>query len=730
MSDERLFHLLPAVHRLRDAQLGSPLRALLGVMEEQFDLVAQNIEDLYESWFVETAPEWVLPYIGELVGNTPLVEVSHSRRTDVAKTLYYRRRKGTLPMLEELARDVTGWGAHAVELMELLAWTQHLNHLRFSPSPNPALLHPHSTDRVGTVNVRNTDALDRLDGAWDLSAHTVDVRRAPRGAYRRGTKNAARQQEGWYGTRKIGFFLWRLQSFPLTDSPARPADPPNGHGWHIHPLGAPIPLFVNPRADRDPARLAGEVHVPAPMRRIAFREDLESYRAQHLSKPPGERPSNSEWYGPDRSLLIVKDGRFLLPEEIVCRDLANWERPPAGFAAVDVTRGRITFANGEEADDVSTDFAYGFSAPLGGGPYDRRTSLAEHERALRAHRNGIAPWAQSVAKGTSVETLQQALVAWNDAGQPPGIIRIEDNGVYGGALAITLPDDGWLVIAAAQGKLPSLRLVGDMQCAAPPIGARLTLDGLLIEGALALDGPVTLDVAHCTLVPGRMLTDEGLPWFVDRDSIVVATGGAQTPEVTVRSSITGAIRLPSSTRQLTVRDSIVQAFEVGGVLRPAIAATDPADAPGPPASIERSTIFGEVFVRELTLASEVVFTAPVFAQRRQAGCVRFSYVPPGSRTPRRFHCQPDLALDGVTDAAESARIASRLVPAFRSERYGRPEYAQLRLDTALEIRTGAENGSEMGAFSSLMQPQREANLRTRLEEYLPFGLEAGLIYVT
>jgi hypothetical protein len=29
-----------------------------------------------------------------------------------------------------------------------------------------------------------------------------------------------------------------------------------------------------------------------------------------------------------------------------------------------------------------------------------------------------------------------------------------------------------------------------------------------------------------------------------------------------------------------------------------------------------------------------------------------------------------------------------------------------------------------------MQPQREANLKIRLEEYLPFGLIPGLIYVT
>ena len=36
----------------------------------------------------------------------------------------------------------------------------------------------------------------------------------------------------------------------------------------------------------------------------------------------------------------------------------------------------------------------------------------------------------------------------------------------------------------------------------------------------------------------------------------------------------------------------------------------------------------------------------------------------------------------------------------------------------------------MGVFCTLKQPQREANLRIRLNEYLPVGLEAGIIYVT
>jgi hypothetical protein len=725
---ERLYALLPAVYRVRDAEQGGPLRALLGVIEEELRLVEQNIEDLYESWFVETAPEWVIPYLGALVGNTPLTDVVHSRRADVAKTIYYRRRKGTLPMLEELARDVTGWGAHAVEFMELLSWTQQLNHLRYSVAPDRSGRHPTALDRVGTLNLRSADALDRLDGPFDLAAHTVDVRRASPGAYITGAKPQARVSEGYYGTRKIGFFLWRLNAYPLADMPARRADPPNAHGWHFSPLGAPTPLFTNTRAERDPARLAREIHVPGPIRAIAFREDIETHRALALGLPPDQRPLNSTWYGPDRSLSIVANGQAVPPQDVLCKDLSAWARPPAGRIAVDVRRGRISFAAGEEPDDVRVSFAYGFSADIGGGPYDRRGSTAAVIAGIRNLAQGFTPWLQSVRKGTSVDTLQTALTLWQNAGRPLGIIEIHDSAVYGGSVAIDLPADGWLAIIAAPGQLPSVRLIGDLHVSAPDEGGRLSLNGLLIEGGLALDGKVSLDVAHCTIVPGRMLTDDGDPWFVDRDSIVVA-GPGMTPHVTIESSITGPIRLPAAAQRLILRDSIVQSFAVGGSPRPAIAATDPADMPGPPCTLERVTVFGAVFCREL-YASEVLFTQPVTTQRKQAGCVRFSYVPAGSVTPRRFRCQPDLAVEGVIDPAEIARIRARMTPTFTDTRFGRPGYAQLRLATALEIRTGAEIGAEMGAFASLMQPQRENNLRIRLEEYLPFGLEAALIYVT
>ena len=125
--------------------------------------------------------------------------------------------------------------------------------------------------------------------------------------------------------------------------------------------------------------------------------------------------------------------------------------------------------------------------------------------------------------------------------------------------------------------------------------------------------------------------------------------------------------------------------------------------------------------------------------------MRFSFVPQGSVTPRRYRCQPQLALDqalekareqagGTLSPAARARITSRIVrrmrPSFTALSFSHPAYCQLRQAAPVEIRTGASDEGEMGAYHLLFAPQREINLRIRLEEYLRFGLEAGTFYET
>lgn len=85
---------------------------------------------------------------------------------------------------------------------------------------------------------------------------------------------------------------------------------------------------------------------------------------------------------------------------------------------------------------------------------------------------------------------------------------------------------------------------------------------------------------------------------------------------------------------------------------------------------------------------------------------------------------------GRPNLSQKLQIINRLQPNFTSTNYGDPGYVQLRRNCAPEICTGAEDGAELGVFNSLKQPQREANLRTSLDEYLRFGLSANIFYVT
>ncbi len=768
---DRLYRLLPAIYRQRDAEEGHPLRAMLRLIGGQADLLHGDVQQLWDNFFIETCERWAIPYIGDLVSNNLLHDTSRIAapdtaralfpdlagpdlrppiavplRADVAKTIYYRRRKGTVPMLEELARDVTGWPAHAVEFFELLGWTQFVrNHLRM-----------HS---LRTPDIRSVEAIDRLNGPFDEASHTVDVR--PIGPL-----------DGWYNIRNVGFFLWRLRSYPLTRVAARPASVP--WGFHFSPLGNPAPIFSRWRREGDEAGLATELHVPGPIRRALFHRDLETYGDQG---PP--RRDATALYGlfrpvddvdlkvaPEASFFIFKngvppDGEAVAPSQdpdapvalyepqIVCRRLDPWPaaQPAGKVLAVDVERGRIAVGDGwgDATDRLDVDYHYGFGADLGGGPYERgRWRVRRELAALRLEVE------ESQATAGAFPTLTGALGEWVNQGRPNAVITILDNRTYAEDLgSLELADQRWLAIEAANGRRPHLLPAnGEIVVTGDHPGSELTLNGLLVEGGVRVEGDLRrLRLLHTTLVPGRGRDEDGEPATTEPSLVALGTSGNgpinAELRVEIAFSITGPLRLPEHAAGLWALDSIVDGL--GGT---ALAATGTADEPGPAATFERVTVFGRSYVKELPLGSETIFTAPVVAERRQQGCVRFSFVPHGSRTPRRYRCQGDLEIAARIEAAEEAAAENQttltaaerqairdevrgwLVPAFTSRRYGEPAYAQLHLAAPAAIRTGAEDGSEMGAFCHLKQPQRETNLRIRLEEYLPFGLEPGIVYVT
>jgi hypothetical protein len=232
----------------------------------------------------------------------------------------------------------------------------------------------------------------------------------------------------------------------------------------------------------------------------------------------------------------------------------------------------------------------------------------------------------------------------------------------------------------------------------------VVLDGLLIEGRVTVPAGdlLQLRLHHCTLMPfagGLTVESTGAPGQ-SNDRLVVS----------LYRTIVGPVVVADTVRRVEVAHSILDHGGTGPM-------TAALALEAPEADLESVTVFGRSHLRELS-ASNTIFGSVVEVARRQRGCVRFSYVPPGSQTPRRYRCRPG-----------SEGEAGRVIPRWSSTEWGDPAYGQLAPGVPCEIARGADDENEMGVYRFVQQAQRVAALRNALDEYLRFGLEAGVFFV-
>jgi hypothetical protein len=740
----RLVRLLPRAHRIRDAELGGPLDALLQVIAGQVQVVDDDIAQLYENWFIETCQTWVVPYIGDLIGYMPASPVTSAAsispdeyerglraavpRRDVAHTIGSRRRKGTLALLEELARDAGAWPARAVEFFRLLAIAQSLEHPRL--------------DRGRTVDLHRGDALERLDGPFDALAHTVSVGRVN-----------SRQRRTRFNIPSVGLYVWRLRPYCVSEAPAFCIDRARTK-YTFSLLGNDAPLITKPVAEPARTHVADEMNVPAWIRRRSL--DLRT----------------ADYYGPGKSLAIWRDspGGLVPVRDIVAADLSSWGHAPReGQVVVDPALGRFAFPAGEAPEEgVWVTYQYGFSADMGGGEYQRLLSPLAGRPFYRVGRGG-----EYRGIGEAIHRWQEDRDA--DPTKRSAVVEILDSGEYHEPIDITLREGDRLELRAAQGKRPLIRLLdwatnrpdsfrirgvrerlahrpeyaapveehdapaegGGDATAEPPV---FVLDGLLITGrSVWVSGRLECVVIRdSTLVPGWTLEPDCEPH--DQEPSLELDG--LRGRVLIERTILGGVRVTGEDDgepiPFALSDSILDATDreeralcgsEGAIARVAL-------------SVLRSTVIGEICVHAIELAENSILDGLVRVVRRQFGCVRYCYVAPRSRTPVRHRCQPDLVEaavraafePGELDAAERDRAiereANRVRPQFASVRYGTPQYCQLGHGCAPEITEGADDQSELGAFHDLFQPQRLANLTARLDEFTPAGTDAQVIFVT
>ena len=167
----------------------------------------------------------MVPYIGDLIGYRPLHGVAPavaSPRAEVANTIALSPPQGHRAVLEQLARDVTGWPAHAVEFFELLATTQYMKHVRLQAPPPPTC-------------ATSQRACSAVGGPFNALAHTAEMRRPESGAGATTSRISASSCGG------CGRFA--LTAVPLTPDPGDAA----GRKFRVNPLGADLQLVPPPQ---------------------------------------------------------------------------------------------------------------------------------------------------------------------------------------------------------------------------------------------------------------------------------------------------------------------------------------------------------------------------------------------------------------------------------------------------------------------------------------------------
>jgi hypothetical protein len=721
---DRLWNLLPAVYRAEDSAIldrNGPLRELVDRLGSQAAILRRSLDRLWADQSIETCDDWVIAYIGDLLATNLVASLdARGQRLDVAKTIYYRRRKGTVAILEEIAADITGWDARVVEFFRRLGRTRH--------NFDPAIGLPSETDDpagnrklqqaqglVGTftqtsiggwADLRNVYGASKAHSAFDEFFYTADVRRG-------------KGQVGWHNIPRLGVFLWRLKSFGLDYTtpvavkgcPGHYTFDPTGRVFdHTDPL---VGVFARSLAAFDPPDRwvsPAEWQLPAPISRSLLELDLQAQQQELYAAI--DRSDNTKFIV--NSLGIYrKPGSFY---ELVPAAIPTPETPaiPDPQVTLYPKHGRFKILNPRPDEKIYVTYHYGFSSTLGAGSYDRR--------AIGATATATPQPTLEIAGGDSELTAPTTTLA------PTGTLTLTDSLTYtaiSNVGSITTPIQS-VTIHAQNRKRPVLR---PPATATNPItwifygasGSHLILTGLLISGIdIVLQGEfdsVTLNC--CTLDPGYFDTDSK-KYVSAVDGKVLSSSHllveAQVNHLIVDRCITGAIatRATGNITQLSISDSIIQAFDSEQTL----------NLTNGDVYLNRCTLLGRAKVHRLE-ASECILNDVVKVDNPQQGCVRFSAWTTGSVLPRPY---------------ESVEIPPN-EPLFTSRVFGHPGYAQLQsgADATIKSHTGggiatilegAEDGSEMGAFAREKNAIKERSLRIKYEEYMPLGLVPVIVYVT
>lgn len=763
---EKLWSWIPGFYREEDAGTHTPgtLRQLVETMGGQSAELRRALDRLWENSFVELADDDALAQLGELVATRMVHELNRrARRIDVARTIFYRRRKGTPWVLERLINDIAGWTGSHLDTRRRLARSYHLL------EPRPQLSSVTQTPRGGWANLRSPRIPALAWTAFEELNHTPDFRRQ-------------RGQQGRYGISKVGVHVHRTRALELNYPTVAQIGPNPGVGqpWKfaLDPSGRAVPLFQpadrptgdawnRPREWQMPraierrllahaeyewtdATLEALVGAPLTAGAVALLQPYSGWRVRstlELERLIASLPSglakdsitdniatlkaatlipdcgSARIYAKPLALALGEDNDAALElsrQQVMVADLSEWganldpELLDAYELIIDpVTGAVISNTTSDTVRLIAPRLHLGAAAELGAGTYDRRRSIETvGVNLLPGGGDALGPIALTPSGAAAIDQISNSktysppdtivgvedyrLQAANQ--QRPYLLVVNETATWTITAAPKLsPDeqrclvlDGLWIGVTDSGLAP--QILADPHDPCTPVPAKLVLAGTWDR----------VEIRNCTLDPGgEKLRATPLQGVVIPYVILELQGYIE--ELVIEASILGPIHEdvsganPCSVGKLKIRDSIVCSIDLGN--------TDAIITQFGEVHLERTTVIGKVTANRL-YATDSLIGGEGNITDLQHGCFRFS-AGVESNWPRPFEAYLFTTLSGST---------------VESITFGQPGFLRLTEFAPAELREGAENHCAMGAFNKLIEPIKRADLRSKLDEFMPFDL--------
>jgi hypothetical protein len=667
--------LPPALREAPPEEPGAPrlIDDLLAAVDRQRDLLAADVDSVWDDFFIESCAEWAVPYIAALVG---LPE--DAGRREVAYAIALRRRKGTPAALEAFAEVLSGWTVRVIEGWQVVAWSQRLGH---PPPPRVCSvdLRDGSEHRIGSPFERTRRSFSP-GGRWSPRAASAVV------------------------------WPWEVRSYVAVEAAALPEP----RRFALHPLGADAPLYLRPAPRRltsdaaaaDEDRTGDELDAPV---RVTYKV-VEALAA-----------TGQITYG--ENLTLAAEHPLAAPGVLVSLDAAGAEVPagavrlgslPPGGAApgppahdevvVDVARGQV-----ELGADFEAPLRASWHRPVPGA----LGALASEADADPAARVVVVVDPTLPVAGRHTQTLEQAIDAAealsagldpgdSQPGRPDVEIRLETSDRLQApppiSFAPTLPR--WRLVAP---RLRTPTVVGDLELDLE--GACLALEGFALDGDLVLGASLDgVDVAHLTMNPpaGAELRVDPKAWGLS---------------LAVERSILGAVRADLGALPIDLRDSIVDGRgarlrpcggDRGGGEKDAVAGNGGFH----PALRAAGVTFAGAVRLESAEASDCIFIDGVEVVQQQVGCLSHCYLGPDLTSPPSR--PPSHACGPFPE------------PSFASVGFEAAGYYAPMLEPDHPLLSAAADGGEIGAYRHARRAARFRRLGQRLHEFVPLGLRPGL----